>query len=99
MKGPTLTAVRFPRAGVGSTTNKNNLVFTLNRKEKPMNSLRHLFFNLIGLMLVMQLAFGAQVFAALSPTGAQNSQEAERARLRRVMDPATDIEEFRRELS
>jgi hypothetical protein len=99
MKGTTLTTARFPWAGVVSTTIKNNLVFTLNRKEKPMNRLRHLFFNLIGLTLVMQLAFGAQAFAALSPTGAQNSQEAERARLRRVMDPATDIEEFRRELS
>ncbi|MGH9834114.1 MAG: hypothetical protein ACRD9Y_13925, partial [Blastocatellia bacterium] len=63
-----------------------------------MNSLRRLFFNVISLTLVLQLAFGAQALAAPSPKSAQNPQESERERLRRIVDPATDIEEFRREL-
>jgi hypothetical protein len=62
-----------------------------------MTHFRNFFFNLAGLTLVVQLAF-AQAFAAPSFKGVDNPQGSEQERLRRVMDPATDIEEFRREL-
>src|SRR5262245_57338469 len=98
MKKAQLTTACMLQAGVVSSTIETEVAVNLRRKEKPMNCLRRLFFRVISVTLVMQLAFGALAFAAPSPRGAKNSQESERDRLRRVMDPATDIEEFRQEL-
>ena len=57
-----------------------------------MNNVRSVLIGLVGLLLTTQLAF-------VSSASAQTSTEAERARLNRVMDANTNIEEFRQELT
>lgn len=69
-----------------------------------MNRLRRPLYSVLSLLLIIHLGVGARAFAAPSAattplTSAQNSKQVEQERLRRVMDPAADIEEFRRELS
>ncbi|MDQ3256416.1 MAG: hypothetical protein M3R15_21420 [Acidobacteriota bacterium] len=64
-----------------------------------MTCLRPLAISLISLMLILQLSFATQTLAAPLPAGAQSAQQVGRERLRRIMDPATDVEEFRQELN
>lgn len=64
-----------------------------------MTCLRLLALSLISLMLIPQLSFATETIAVPLPAGAQSAQEIERERLRRIMDPATDVEEFRHELN
>ena len=53
---------------------------------------------LLSVTLLMQFAFPSQVLAAPSTQDARNMRVGDQERLRRVMNPATDIEEFRSEL-
>ena len=64
-----------------------------------MTCLRPLAISLISLMLILQLSFATQTIAAPLPAGAQSAQHIERERLSRIMNPATDVEEFRQELN
>ena len=65
-----------------------------------MKEAKRLFFSLIlvSVTLLVQFAFPTQVLAAPSTQDARNTRVGEQERLRRVMNPATDIEEFRGEL-
>jgi hypothetical protein len=67
------------------------VIYSFNQKEKIMKNLRNFFVGLVGLLLILQLAF-------VSPVAAQSSRQAERQRLSRVMDANTNVEEFRQEL-
>lgn len=64
-----------------------------------MNCPRRLTVSLISLMLIVQLSFTTQTIAAPPPASAQSASQIERERLSRIMAPATDVEEFRQELS
>jgi len=57
-----------------------------------MNYLRSFLIGLVSLAFMTQLVFAA-------PVAAQSAAQSERERLSRVMNPATDIEEFRQELN
>jgi hypothetical protein len=66
-------------------------------EDKAMNCSHRRSACLIGLMLIVQLSFATQTIAAPPPAGAQSARQIERERLRLIMDPATDVEAFRRE--
>jgi Fe-S cluster assembly scaffold protein SufB len=64
-----------------------------------MNCTRRLYASLIGLTLIVPLTFATQTIAAPLPDGAQSARQIERERVNRIMDPATNVEEFRLELN
>ena len=61
-------------------------------KEKIMKNLRRFLFSLVGLLVVLQLAF-------VAPVTAQTHRQVNNERLHRVMDPLANTEDFRQELT
>ncbi len=89
MKKNTTMNACLTQTGIAPKTT-TEVVFNFNQKEKIMNNLRNFLVGLVGLLLILQLAF-------VSPVAAQSSKQLERERVSRVMDANANVEEFRQE--
>ncbi|MCY7348530.1 MAG: hypothetical protein LH614_20265 [Pyrinomonadaceae bacterium] len=89
-KNTTINACLTQTGIIPKTTTE--VVFNFNQKEKIMKNLRNMLIGLVGLLFILQLTF-------VSTVQAQNSNQAERERLSRVMDSSANVEEFRQELT
>jgi len=89
MKKNTTINACLTQTGIAPKTT-TEVVCSFNQKEKIMKNLRSFFLGLVGLLLILQLAF-------VAPVAAQSSKQAERQRVKIVMDANTNVEEFRQE--